>query len=64
MRDIDYNVLMEDGDGIFTEQVRARNHREAVREAKRLAPKANFRMATTKHMFVLMGGEEAAICRE
>jgi hypothetical protein len=35
MRDIDYNVLMEDGDGIFTEQVRASNHREAVREAKR-----------------------------
>ena len=59
-----YTVLLEDKDGLFTELVTADNHRGAVREAKRLAPKAKYRIATTKRMFVLMGGEEAAICQE
>jgi hypothetical protein len=63
MRPRDYNVLLEDKDGLFTELVVATSRRTAVTEAKKLVPGAKVRQVTTKRMFVLCGGEEA-VCQE
>jgi hypothetical protein len=60
----DWNVLMEDKDGLFTELVQATSRRTAVTAAKKLVPGAKVRQATTSRMSVLCGGDEAIVEEE